>query len=441
METVRESVFKLLDYRGDITKNKESGVSSYSKDFSPNNIRRVIISTDGVLVQLHKPVKNYGYSIGGVCYNIFNFKPDTLRKEQIEPKYKPLLSLFASSNIFSAVEEIILLSNPVSVASGDINRENDVSYMVAGYNGQGNLQEKVKGRFKRLRYYTVLNCNWANFMNWLQQTRAQALKDDYLSENPNLASMISMKTELNTEEDAKTSITVNSTYLFDNTLRAYFEGIKEGYLEVKKGEKVDAFKKEKKSKEIEEVNESIKKYIGFVRVCQRYKKVLNTVGTNGVVYPELLSPNISFSPIYDFDGICSVPKNLLSKGKEYKQAVELNKENSKQVRVVMRDEFSNIFFKALNSLCNNQNQFTISALMNFEERTIYVPTESQAIVSSLYKTFASKFDGKPFTAEKPTASIINCLWLICFMFLDRDSDNYKAEYITREYWEGVLKND
>ena len=245
MGAVNESVFKLLDYRGDIAENKE-----YAKDFSPNNIKRVVISADGVLVQLHKKVSNYGYSIGNVCYNYVSFKPDTLRREQIEPKYKPILSLFASKNIFSAVEEIILLSNPVNAGSGDINYENNVSYMVAGYNGQGDLQDKVKGRFRRLRYYTVMNTDWANFMLMLQRTRGQCLNVDYLSDSQLFAPIVSNKIELNTEETARTAITVNSTYAFDSQLRAYFEGIKDGYLENKKKEKIDAFKKERSSSKL-----------------------------------------------------------------------------------------------------------------------------------------------------------------------------------------------
>lgn len=436
MGAVNESVFKLLDYRGDIAENKE-----YAKDFSPNNIKRVVISADGVLVQLHKKVSNYGYSIGNVCYNYVSFKPDTLRREQIEPKYKPILSLFASKNIFSAVEEIILLSNPVNAGSGNINYENNVSYMVAGYNGQGDLQDKVKGRFRRLRYYTVMNTDWANFMLMLQRTRGQCLNVDYLSDSQLFAPIVSNKIELNTEETARTAITVNSTYAFDSQLRAYFEGIKDGYLENKKKEKIDTFKKERSSSKLKEANDYIKEYKNFIRVCQRYKKVIATVGTNGVVSQELLVLHIVFEPIYYYDGICSVPENLLIKGKSFDEAINENKENCKRVKLEVHNAIANILFKALGSLCNSENQFTLASLINFEERTIKVPQESEPVANKLYCLFDSKFEGKHFDAKDLKASLINCLWIICFLFLDRDSDNYKADYIAREYWEGVLKND
>lgn len=436
MGAVNESVFKLLDYRGDIAENKE-----YAKDFSPNNIKRVVISADGVLVQLHKKVSNYGYSIGNVCYNYVSFKPDTLRREQIEPKYKPILSLFASKNIFSAVEEIILLSNPVNAGSGDINCENNVSYMVAGYNGQGDLQDKVKGRFRRLRYYTVMNTDWANFMLMLQRTRGQCLNVDYLSDSQLFAPIVSSKIELNTEETARTAITVNSTYVFDVQLRAYFEGIKDGYLESKKKEKIDAFKKERSSSKLKEANDCIKEYKNFIKVCQRYKKVIATVGTNGVVSQELLALHIVFEPIYYYDGICSVPESLLVKGKSFDEAVKENTENCKRVKLEVHNDMANILFKAIGSLCNSENQFTLASLINFEERTIKVPQESEPVANKLYSLFDSKFEGKHFDAKDLKASLINCLWIICFLFLDRDSDNYKADYIAREYWEGVLKND
>lgn len=436
MGAVSESVFKLLDYRGDIAENKE-----YARDFSPNNIKRVVISADGVLVQLHKRVDNYGHSIGNVCYNTVTFKPDTLRKEQVQPEYKPILSWFASKNIFSAVEEIILLSNPVNAGSGDINCENNVSYMVAGYNGQGDLYNKVKGRFRRLRYYTVLNTDWVNFTNALQSTRAQCLNVDYISESQFFASIVASKIELNSEETAKTAITVNSTYAFDTQLRAYFEGIKEGYLESKKKEKVEAFKKEHNKSKLKEANDCIEEYKKFIKVCQRYKKVVATVGTNGVVSQELLTLHISFKPVYHFDGICSVPENLLAKGKSFDEAIKENEENCKKVRLDVHNAIANILFKSLGSLCNSENQFTLASLINFEERTIKVPQESEAVVSKLYSLFDAKFEGKHFNAKDLKASLINCLWIICFLFLDRDSNKYKTDYITREYWEGVLKND
>lgn len=441
MGAISESVFKLLDYRGDITKNRETGISSYSKDFSPNNIKRVVISADGVLVQLHKKVPNYGHSIGNVCYDIISFKPDTLRKEQIDPKYKPILSLFASKNIFSAVEEIILLSNPVNAGSGDINYENNVSYMVAGYNGQGDLQDKVKGRFRRLRYYTVLNTDWGSFINTLQNTRAQCLNVDYISESQFFASVIANKIELNSEKDAKTAITVNSTYEFDSQLKAYFEGIKDGYLENKKSKEVDAFKKERKIKEAEEANDNIKEYKRFIKVCQRYKKVVSIVGTNGVVPQELLTLHISFKPVNYFDGICSVPENLLVKGKDFNEAIKENEEICKRTKLDVHNAIANILFKALGSLCNSENQFTLASLINFEERTIKVPQESEAVVNKLYSLFDAKFEGKHFDAKDLKASLTNCLWITCFLFLDRGSDSYKADYISREYWEGVIKND
>lgn len=436
MGAVSESVFKLLDYRGDIAENKE-----YAKDFSPNNIKRVVISADGALVQLHKKVSNYGYSIGNVCYNYVSFKPDTLRREQIEPKYKPILSLFASKNIFSAVEEIILLSNPVNAGSGNINYENNVSYMVAGYNGQGDLQDKVKGRFRRLRYYTVLNTDWANFMNFVNQTRGICFDVKYLSESPQFINLISMKTELNSEETAMTSITVNPAYTFDTQLRTYFEGIRDDYLAGKKKEKVEAFKKEHNESKVKEANEYIKDYKNFIKVCQRYKKVMATVGANGVVSQELLVLHISFKPVYQFEGICSVPENLLVKGKPFDEAIKENEENCKKVKLDVHNAIANILFKALGSLCNSDNQFTLASLINFEERNIKVPQESEAIVNKLYSLFDTKFEGKHFDAKDLKASLTNCLWIICLLFLDRDSNNYKADYITREYWEGVLKND
>lgn len=439
METVRESVFKLLDYRGDIQKNIETGTTHYSADFSPNNIRRVVISSDGVLVQYHKGIKGTCEAWGSNTYvKYITFRPGALLHEQLNPKYKPLLSLFAEKNIYASVEEIILLSQPINEMSGDINRENDVSYMVSGYNGTGNLQDKVKNRFKRLRYYTVYNMTFPMFVSGMisyRKAENNLLAKPYLSDCDELKSYVMNKIELNDEETARTSIcTQTGAYAFDSTLRAYFEGVRDGYLEGKKKDKVDAFKKERKAKDVDDVNESLKKYVSAVKTFSKYKKIFNTCGTNGVVTADIVVPRIVFDPVYKFDGICSIPDSLIKNVDEgLKEILEYNKKLNNSCKATLRDELANTFFNAVGSLANADGRYTLAAMMQFDDkRAVYVSSQSQRVAKILQENYNITFESD---SSKPTPSIINCYWLMCMFFLDRDSELYRPEYITRDFWE------
>lgn len=112
-----DAVLSLIDYCGDIRK----GGGMYNPEFSPNNIRRIILSPDGVIVQLH-------ISAGG--------KPKILKKtisrqkleEAIyaEEGYTPGIRSVLADRICGSVEEIIVCGNGIQQF---LDVESDISFI------------------------------------------------------------------------------------------------------------------------------------------------------------------------------------------------------------------------------------------------------------------------------------------------------------------------
>lgn len=438
METIREKVFKLLDYCGDIARNNNNETPSYSAKFSPNNIKRVVISTDGVLVQLHQGVQGYGKSSHSSVYDFVRFSSASLYKEQhpedTTKKYKPLLSLFAMKNIFSGVEEIILLTKPVNAnIPNDITIENDLYLMIRTYDKAGSIEDKIKGRFKRLRYYTVLNLNFENLIQ-LIKTQPNVLKSMYFSEEDILKPYLAKRIELNTEKDAQTAIcTQTGTYKFDvDILHEYFVKKREKYISGVEVNALANYKKVNKEKATADINEAISSYVNLIRTYNKFKKIFSSCGSNGLWDIDL---NFSFLQLYKFDGMCNVPQQLISSS-SIEDAIKQNKQLIYKCKNNMCITLSDSLFSALSKLANNNTQFTLAVIVNaLDDVTLVVPESSVSNLEALERVYNLSL----VRGSKVTSSIINSLWLLCFIFLNRDSENFKNEYITKEFWENGVR--
>lgn len=438
METIREKVFKLLDYCGDIAKNNNNETPSYSAKFSPNNIKRVIISTDGVFVQLHYGVQGYGKSSHSSVYDFVRFSSASLYKEQhpedTTKKYKPLLSLFAMKNIFSGVEEIILLTKPVNAnIPNDITIENDLYLMIRTYDKAGSVEDKIKGRFKRLRYYTVLNLNFENLIQ-LIKTQPGVLKSMYFSEEGILKPYLVKRIELNTEKDAQTAIcTQTGTYRFDaDILHEYFIKKREKYIAGVEANAFATYKKNSKDKATADINEDISSYINLVRVYSKFKKIFNSCGSNDLGNIDL---HFSFLQLYKFDGMCNIPQQLVSSD-TVEDAIKQNKQLIHKCKSNMCMVLSDSLFSALYKLANNNTQFTLAVVLNaLDDVTLVIPESSVNNLETLERVYNLSI----IRGTKVTTSIINSMWLLCFIFLNRDSENFKNEYITKEFWENGVR--
>lgn len=169
-----KEVLSLVDYCGDIAKTKNGNEVVYNQDFSPNNIKRLVISPDAVMVFYHIATRH--------CpkFKVKMINPMMLQAIQYMEDYVPLTAVLYADRICASIEEVIILS---SSNNGDVSlttRELDFSSMLKTYkSGSTDIVDSIRSRYKRLYSYTVANTNFQSFMSWYQVALKQE-KEGYL---------------------------------------------------------------------------------------------------------------------------------------------------------------------------------------------------------------------------------------------------------------------
>ena len=69
-----------------------------------------------------------------------------------------------------------------------------------------------------------------------------------------------------------------------------------------------------------------------------------------------------------------------------------------------------------------------------EEYTVVVPSDVVALNEKIGMVTNKKYEG-----TNMMQSYINASWLYCSYFLNRNHQNFRKDYVTREYWEGALR--
>ncbi len=155
--------FELIDYKGKVREKLASGVSntefSYGYEYSPNNIRRLIISPDAVMVFYH-------IAVVGACKEV-RFNPIELAKAMQAGAGKRILEVLTADRKCSCIEEIIFLSQPVQAPQRpssplDIRRE-------AEFGALGIVPGQRSTTFPRLKYITMINTTYPQFAQVIRE--------------------------------------------------------------------------------------------------------------------------------------------------------------------------------------------------------------------------------------------------------------------------------
>lgn len=120
--------------------------------WSPNNVRRLVISPDGILVQYHTTVKAKLPSNRLTHIKLFNVEEATQALQS--GKCKPMLQVLGKNRVYSAIEEIILLSkgdNGLYLLNDELNLKS------IGIDNKGDIAESLKARYLRMYGIGVVN--------------------------------------------------------------------------------------------------------------------------------------------------------------------------------------------------------------------------------------------------------------------------------------------
>ena len=129
--------------------------TSDSSKWSPNNIRRLIISPDGVAVQLHTSQKfiqkPFNKDKAYFCFSCMN--------------YKPMITTLVN-RVCSSVEEVIFCTNGInglSLPQSELELRSILASTKASYSNE-DLLKNIAKRFVRLRGIIILNTNITDFL-------------------------------------------------------------------------------------------------------------------------------------------------------------------------------------------------------------------------------------------------------------------------------------
>lgn len=238
MNEARKQLFSCIDYCGDVARG-----GNYSIHFSPNNIKTVVLSPDGMFVRLHigvsVPSRSRCKGVN-VINSIMHFVPiNTVALYDRNKgtgyfetaKERSMLEMLVNPLVCGCVEEIIVIKG-VSVPQYSTFMERYGAWEF-NYNSllskasSNNLLDGIKKRFPRLKYITESSLPFNAFISSIQSLTEQA-------------SVIPVMTDLLKEDYVTNIIPVNddcwmngsklqpSVYNLDKELASVFEKIKRG---------------------------------------------------------------------------------------------------------------------------------------------------------------------------------------------------------------------
>lgn len=450
MNELRKQIFGIFDYCGDIQKNGDNIRSAqYSSGYSPNNIRAVVISAEGILIRLHKPYKGSLFKgisrIGGkVLYMYFNplklYKQDENGKIDFGVSFYKML---VRPLVCASIEEIVILqgvSNNSFYPCVDLMNTYDLRKedLLLGYKRTSDQNVDIAERFCRLNKITTVNMSFVSFI-------ANYRKNIKAVENAIFLSDLLKNYIVNSEsfnDDWWAGIKLQpSTYALDEELKTYFEGINAKYEKLTKDEKVRDAKEKFYKKDVEGLDFAIKKYVSLCTLPMKLRAIISNGESNGLI-DNLSYPMLQFDKVVDYPGF---PKGVrpmfIDKESKMsvKEAIKHNKSVTSSISSIVTLT-SKAFIENLYYLYKN-SPITLSVVSSKIKESIR-GTDVSIIVPSdceqMLKEMESNLNGLKFGCDgkRMTQSIVNAVWLFSLCFIDNNSNTSKFNNIAT--WQDMI---
>lgn len=427
MSTVRQRITALFDYRGDNARNAGSNSPRvYSSNYSPNNIRTVVISPNGVMVRYH-------LSVDGHDYKYIEFPERDLYAEEQDTKYKPILRLLADPLICASIEEIIVLSQSLSgTVHPNYMREIQLQSMVASYKGSGtDLQTRITGRYGRLRYYASLSVNFKTFMGYfLTVKRSGELKrGGLLCELKEIKRMATIQPLAG--EDYWRYYGYQATYAYDMQLREHFEKIKAKREEDAKSKAVDEMRDKRVGGKVKAINEMIEEYSTCSKLWARFYNIAKSEGLSGITNGFIGLERPETIHLFKFKGMVDVPEEGINPATcSEAEALERDEAMLKGYKLKFAKAVVGAFILSLDDIASRGETILLKTIVAGCDTTMAVPPQYGAAVSRIAQMTGVKFEGRDIDT-----SIVNS----CSMFMKYFVACRKSEPYDKEYWGSRLR--
>lgn len=424
---IYNQVFPLIDYCGDIRAADKNGMfGTYSPAFSPNNIRRLIISPDAVLCHYHMTLGRLK-SLADVVH----LSPQVLARCEDMPDYKPIVGVLATSRICASVEEVIFLTCANDGSMYLANNELDFDSLVKSFKRQGSLEDTVKGRYKRLHDFTVVNISYNEFMSRLRQ------EGNAFTFICDLAFMRSAGANVKIVHDEEdwykswgSSAQVYKPDGVGEALHSHFTKIAQKYEDGKKSDELQKFKDER----VKGLESDFEKTYGLYKKASKcyiqISKASSLMGTNVLFnHPlEKLKP----PALYECHILKDRNVGQLVQATSEKEALTENTKILKAFVVDVHDCLMQFLLKNLAELCQTR---PITA------KIVAKHLDSSLMIPALCRSYASQIEAVTdvqFTGKSLKASLINVSWYCADILFSKSGKRFSRGEENRGYWEDLL---
>ena len=400
----------------------ESIVNYSGADYSPNNIRRLIISPEGVGV--------YFYVGKPAIFKSFSMLDYINSTRQAD--FKPMLKNLYSGRQLTSVEEIVILttgSNGQEILHPD---EYSVQTIV-GKRGATSF-EGCRNSYKRLRYITILrNVTFANFRNYIHGINNL----EFVSELAGIKDNAEISEVWGTEYYTQNGISIKSREMYPLMDGAGGKLVK--YFETVKTEKDKAFKlteisklKEQATKGLRADFDKVYKDYSYAFICNnRLCNIIKKQGFNALATKDTCIVGIR-AELKKFSGLNTSLKNIsIIECNNDKEALEYNIRVLKEcIQKIYLNIAKDLFTKVAN--LGVSKPFTAKVIMDSCD-CVVAPKGSELI--ALNEQIASK-TGKSFKGESVLDSIANACAYICKYFVSNYGSTDISKYYEKQAWIG-----
>lgn len=404
----------LVDYCNFISKG------SYADKYSPNNIKRLIVSPDCIEMHYHIALPN-----GGGRVKRLPISPQMLQAASNCEDYVPVMRILGTERVCGSIEEIIMLvpSNDRSVFLSST--ELDFVSLVKSYSGRsGSIEESIKRRYKRLHDFVIAQVSYGEYTKFMQMHGNHG--KDFLCELPIFANQ-NIKMLNNDEDWYRRWGSAGQTYEADKIggcLHEYFTNFeKQRDAKLKK----DAVDKHKEGINKEAQEKFDKAFQNYRKMYSAYRQVLQLTN-DGVLTVERLNP-YGWVSLMKCKGIPEKYPRVEESNSDGKALSE----NLKRIQEGMTELQKGLATGLANNLRGIMQKYPVTvAVSNHEGGSLVMPEVVLAVNSGL--DFRASADG----GKKPKEMFVNMCYMLVRLCGDRTFKNWDNKMLERRYWEGLL---
>lgn len=376
-------VLALIDYCGDIRKGK----TEYSIRYSPNNIRRLILSPDGAYVMYH-------INTGVGFTKTVSFNPNLVMECIAQQDYTPMLYVLSADRVCASVEEVVICTGSKSGARLD-SRELNFTGLIKSYKGAGkDIKDTIMQRYKRLHAFIQYNGDIGTFLNNTSSAKGalSLLSDtDFVKGNCS----IELFNGTNWYKQYGYSAKFYALDRQGSPLNNHFLKVIEDYEKREKDKAKDNFKKERLKGVYDEFDKEYKKLEGILSCYVKLIKQYDKPSIYGIEIPK-----ISKIKLYKLDDYTykSVFIDTIDEDSKTEDKLDYNIK-------MCRNMSQLIYTKVLEALINGLGQvggkypITVETLLHIYDRAIFVP-------QNVTGTYASRFSGKRWNDSVANAFVL-----------------------------------